>query len=121
MKPTVAYPFDPAAIEVMLPAAAAAGSTLSYSEALEGLGMKFSRPKMRALCKALAAVDARAEAKGQPELAVLVVRASDGLPGAGWWSDAARHAGLSEDANGAAFVHSLQEKAFAYWRKKKRR
>ena len=45
----------------------------------------FTRPKMRALCKVLSVVDEEAEARGEPELAVLVVRQSDGLPGQGWW------------------------------------
>ena len=40
---------------------------------------------MRALCKTLGAVDEEAAARGEPELAVLVVRQSDGLPGQGWW------------------------------------
>lgn len=99
----------------MLRAAAKAGKTVTYAEALEGLGLRFSRPKMRALCKALAAVDANAEARGEPELAVLVVRASDGLPGEGWWSDAARHTGLSGGVTGAEIVRGLQDAAFAYW------
>ena len=40
---------------------------------------------MRQLCKTLGAVDEEAAARGEPELAVLVVRQSDGLPGQGWW------------------------------------
>ena len=40
---------------------------------------------MRALCKVLAVVDDEAAALGEPGLAVLVVRQSDGLPGQGWW------------------------------------
>ena len=59
--------------------------SLTYSELLAQLGHGFSRPKMRALCKTLGAVDEEAEARGEPELAVLVVRQSDGLPGQGWW------------------------------------
>ena len=54
---------------------------------------------MRALCKVLAFVDDEAEARGEPELAVLVVRQSDGLPGQGWWVGGAKkhgYAGLWE-------------------------
>jgi hypothetical protein len=58
---------------------------LSYGELLEHLGYAFSRPKMRQLCAVLGDVDPRAELRGEPELAVLVVRQSDGLPGQGWW------------------------------------
>ena len=72
------------------------------------LGHGFSRPKMRAVCKTLAAVDAEAEARGEPELAVLVVRQSDGLPGQGWWVDggAAAHGydGPWEGPEAAAFI-----------------
>ena len=42
-------------------------------------------PRCARLCKTLGAVDEEAEARGEPELAVLVVRQSDGLPGQGWW------------------------------------
>ena len=42
---------------------------------------------MRALCKVLGAVDHDGAERGEPELAVLVVRQSDGLPGQGWWVD----------------------------------
>ena len=40
---------------------------------------------MRQLCKVLGIFDEDAAARGEPELAVLVVRQSDGLPGQGWW------------------------------------
>ena len=40
---------------------------------------------MRPLCAMLGEIDREAEARGEPELAVLVVRASDGIPGQGWW------------------------------------
>ena len=68
-----------------LVAAARAGTALSYGELLEQLGYHFSRPKMRELCAVLGEVDREAEARGEPELAVLVVRQSDGIPGQGWW------------------------------------
>ena len=48
---------DPEELRAHLIAAAAAGHPLTYSELLERLGYAFSRPKMRALCKVLAAVD----------------------------------------------------------------
>ena len=76
---------DPEEVRAHLIAAASAGTAISYSELLGQLGYAFSRPKMRALCAVLGSVDAEAEARGEPELAVLVVRASDGLPGQGWW------------------------------------
>ena len=76
---------DPEEVRAHLVEAAKAGVALTYSELLERLGYHFSRPKMRQLCVVLGDVDRDAEARGEPELAVLVVRQSDGLPGQGWW------------------------------------
>lgn len=110
---------DPAAVRAHLVAAAAAGHALTYSELLAMLGHGFSRPKMRAVCKTLAAVDAEAEARGEPELAVLVVRQSDGLPGQGWWVDegAKLHGydGPWEGPEAMAFIARIQQKTFDHW------
>jgi hypothetical protein len=76
---------DPAEVRAYLVAAAAAGESITYSELLNRLGHEFTRPKMRALCAVLGTVDEEGAARGEPELAVLVVRQSDGLPGQGWW------------------------------------
>ena len=65
---------DPGEVRAHLIGAAAAGHALSYSELLEHLGYGFSRPKMRQLCVTLGVVDQEAAARGEPELAVLVVR-----------------------------------------------
>lgn len=105
-------------IRAHLIAAAAAGHALSYSELLEHLGYGFSRPKMRALCKTLGVVDRDAEARGEPELAVLVVRQSDGLPGQGWWIEGARqhgYAGPWEGPKASRFIRKLQQRTFDYW------
>ena len=105
-------------IRAHLVAAAAAGHALSYSELLEHLGYGFSRPKMRALCKTLGVVDRDAEARGEPELAVLVVRQSDGLPGQGWWIEGARHHGYAgpwEGPRASRFIRKLQQQTFDYW------
>ena len=110
---------DPAEVRAHLVAAATAGHSLTYSELLAELGHGFSRPKMRAVCKTLAAVDAEAEARGEPELAVLVVRQSDGLPGQGWWvaggASAHGYHGPWEGAKAAAFIAKLQQKTFDSW------
>ena len=82
------------------------------------LGHDFSRPKMRALCKVLAFVDDEAEELGEPELAVLVVRQSDGLPGQGWWVGGAKkhgYAGPWEGPRAAKLIRKLQGEAFDYW------
>ena len=115
---------NPDEVRAHLVAAAVAGHPLTYSELLAQLGHGFSRPRMRAVCKTLAAVDAEAEARGEPELAVLVVRQSDGLPGQGWWvaGGAAPHGydGPWEGPEAAALIARLQGKAFAFWRNKTR-
>ena len=109
---------DPAEVRAHLVAAAAAGHPLTYSELLEHLGYGFSRPKMRQLCKTLGAVDREAAARGEPELAVLVVRQSDGLPGQGWWIEGVRahgHEGPWEGPKAARFIRRLQQRTFDYW------
>lgn len=105
-------------IRAHLIAAAAAGHALSYSELLEHLGFGFSRPKMRALCKTLGMVDRDAAARGEPELAVLVVRQSDGLPGQGWWIEGAQqhgYAGPWEGPKASRLIRKLQQQTFDYW------
>jgi hypothetical protein len=114
--------FDVAEVEALVQAAARASNALSYSEALMALGYRFTRPKMRTLCKVLGAVDDRAAARGEPELAVLVVRESDKLPGQGWWVGRSaagdRYKGSWEGAEAAAHIRKLQNRAFRYWRDK---
>lgn len=110
---------DPDEVRAHLVAAAVAGHPLTYSELLEHLGYGFSRPKMRALCKTLGTVDEDADARGEPELAVLVVRQSDGLPGQGWWvaGGGRRHGyeGAWEGPEAARFIRELQQRTFDYW------
>jgi len=72
---------EPAEVRAILIASARAGESITYSEVLALLGHAFTRPKMRALCKVLTFIDEQSEERGEPELAVLVVRQSDGLPG----------------------------------------
>ena len=99
--------------------AARAGRAVSYSELLGALGHRFTRPKMRALCRTLDAIDEGERAAGEPELAVLVVRESDGLPGQGWWIGAGErlgHFGAWEGPDAAALVRDVQGLAFDRWR-----
>ena len=111
---------DPGEVRAILVAAAKAGEAISYSETLAMLGHPFSRPKMRQLCKVLAYVDEDAAARGEPELAVLVVRQSDGLPGQGWWIEGARthgYKGLWEGPGARKLIWRLHRQAFDYWRR----
>ena len=111
---------EPGEVRAHLVAAASAGVALTYSELLEQLGYSFSRPKMRQLCAILGTVDEDAAARGEPELAVLVVRQSDRIPGQGWWvAGGARsrgYVGPWEGPEAARFIHSVQSETFAWWK-----
>jgi hypothetical protein len=111
---------DPEEVRLHLVAAAGAGTALSYGELLERLGYSFSRPKMRALCKILGTIDEAAALRGEPELAVLVVRQSDGLPGQGWWvAGGARSRGYEgpwEGPEARRFIDRVQAESFAFWK-----
>ena len=111
---------EPEEVRAHLVAAARAGVALTYSELLERLGYTFSRPKMRALCAILGTVDEQAALRGEPELAVLVVRQSDGIPGQGWWvAGGARSRGYMgpwEGPEAKRFVAAVQRETFVWWR-----
>ena len=106
-------------VRAHLVAAARAGVALSYGELLEHLGYRFSRPKMRALCAMLGDIDRAGAARGEPELAVLVVRQSDGIPGQGWWvAGGARTRGYDgpwEGPEAGRFIRAVQAETFAFW------
>ena len=112
---------EPQEVRAHLIAAASAGHPLTYSELLERLGYSFSRPKMRALCAVLTAVDEAAELDREPELAVLVVRQSDGLPGQGWWVgswEKHRFTGEWTGPDARRLIERLQAQAFRYWQER---
>ena len=109
---------DVARVRSLLVAAARERRAVSYSELLGALGLRFTRPKMRALCRTLDAIDRAGLARGEPELAVLVVRESDRLPGQGWWTGAAEargYAGAWTGPAATALVTELQAQAFRHW------
>ena len=110
---------DVGRVRALLVAAAMRRQPLSYSGLLDGLGHRFTRPKMRALCRTLDAIDEAGAASGEPDLAVLVVRESDGLPGQGWWTQGPPmregYKGPWSGAQAVALVRKLQERAFTYW------
>ena len=106
-------------VRALLLVAARAGEPVSYSALLAQLGHRFTRPKMRALCKTLDAIDQAGLAAGEPALAVLVVRESDGLPGQGWWAGGQAllrgYEGPWTGPAARAYVAGLQREVFAYW------
>jgi hypothetical protein len=107
-------------VRALLIAAARDERAVSYAELLGQLGTRFTRPRMRALCRTLDRIDQDGEAVGEPGLAVLVVRESDRLPGQGWWAGwRAGALGFDGDWTGPAaraFVDDHQQAAFAWWR-----
>jgi hypothetical protein len=109
---------DDVGVRRLLLEAAKARRDVSYADLLDQMGYAFSRPKMRQLCKTLGAVDDKAVAKGEPELAVLVVRQSDRLPGDGWWVSCAERLGYEGLWTGPAavkFIRGRQKLVFDYW------
>lgn len=102
--------------------AARQGRYITYGDMLEQLGYSFTRPKMRALCQTLAEVDRQCVADGEPELAVLVVRADDKLPGQGWWTAnpvvLRDYLGAWEGREAGNFIRGQQKLAYDYWKKR---
>jgi hypothetical protein len=107
---------DVARIKAILEQAAREGRSVSYSELLLILGFRFTRPKMRAVCKTLDRIDQLTAAEGAPALAVLVVREGDGLPGQGWWTGRTHYKGQWTGPEAQAHIAKLQSAVFAYWK-----
>src|SRR5437868_3663043 len=108
---------DVSAVRALLVAAAKEGRAMSYAGILDALGHRFTRPKMRALCKTLDAVDRQAAEAGEPDLAVLVVREADRLPGQGWWVGKVQemgYQGLWTGEQAQAFVRRQQKIVFDF-------
>lgn len=110
---------DAPRIRAILTDAAREGRSVSYSELLGELGFRFTRPKMRAVCKTLEEVDRLAALDGEPGLAVLVVRESDRLPGQGWWLGGTAlllgYDGPWEGAAATRFIREQQQAVFDFW------
>jgi hypothetical protein len=110
---------DAPRIRAILTAAAREGRSVSYSELLGDLGFRFTRPKMRAVCRTLEEVDRLCAIDGEPDMAVLVVRESDRLPGQGWWVGETAlllgYDGPWEGAAAARFIREQQQAVFDFW------
>ena len=109
---------DVVRIKKMLEQCASEGRSISYSELLLNLGFRFTRPKMRQLCRTLDKIDQLTIEEGAPALAVLVVREGDGLPGQGWWTGRTDYEGQWIGPDAQMHVRRLQEKAFLYYRRR---
>jgi hypothetical protein len=105
-------------LERLLIAAARARRSLTYAEVLAHFGMRITPRRVYALCRDLGAVCERNRARGEPELAVLVVRKSDGLPGEGFFHSFWRDGTYDGPATGPlamAFIRRETERVFVRW------
>ena len=105
-------------LEALLVSAARARQTLTYSQVLAHFGIRITPRRVFALCRDLGAVCERNRARGEPELAVLVVRKADRLPGEGFFHSFWRDGVYDGPATGpaaAAFIRGETERVFAHW------
>ena len=110
------FPVDE--LEALLILRAGNGEPISYGDVFRWFGHPFQRFQVGQLCAALEEVDSRQRAQDRPMLASLVVRASDGIPGQGWWLSKGhdRWEGLFVGPEAAAFVRRHQQRCFDYWK-----
>jgi hypothetical protein len=105
-------------LEALLVETARARQTLTYAEVLAHFGIRITPRRVFALCRDLTVVCERSRARGEPELAVLVVRKADRLPGEGFfhgaWQDGS-YDGPAEGPKAHAYIARLTEAAFAFW------
>lgn len=117
MPSTSAY-LDIDALERLLLRAARSGRALGYGEVLGAFGRRVGRGSVAALCRDLGQVCRRNRERGEPELAVLVVRSGDRLPGEGYFRDLRAkgiYAGPSTGPEAEAIVAELQGRVFAHF------
>lgn len=110
-------------LKAVLERAARDGRPLTYGQILAFFGRKVTRVSVGALCRDLGHACRAVTGKGGPDLAVLVVRKADGLPGAGYFA-ALRKDGLYEGEDtgvaAAAFVAERQREVFAWYAQRRR-
>lgn len=109
--------FPPDELEVLLILKAKQRQAISYGAVFAWFGLPFQRFRVGQLCASLAEVDSRQQGLGQPELAVLVVRQSDGLPGQGWWLGRSKEewSGAFVGPEAQHFVEAIQNRTFDWW------
>lgn len=109
------FPIDE--LEALLILKAKSGQAVRYGEVFGWFGLPFQRFQIGQLCAALDEVDSRQRGRNLPELAVLVVRQSDGLPGQGWWigKNARPWDGPIEGPEAQRFIRGIQQLAFDHW------
>jgi hypothetical protein len=109
---------DVDALEALLIAAAQARRSMTYAEVLAHFDIRITPRRVFALCRDLGEVCARNRARGEPELAVLVVRKADRLPGEGFfhalWRDGV-YDGPATGPAAAAFIRAETERVFSFF------
>ena len=105
-------------LERLLIRAARAGRTLTYADVLAHFELQVAPRRVFALCRDLGEVCRRNRARGEPELAVLVVRKTDGLPGEGFFRSAWADGSYDGPARGfpaRSFIREQQDRAFTFF------
>jgi hypothetical protein len=105
-------------LERVLLDAARSGRTVTYGQVLRYFDKGVGRGTVALLCRDLGLVCARNRARGEPELAVLVVRKTDGLPGDGFMASeaaAGRWRGPLGGPEAAAHMRRLQAEVLAHF------
>jgi hypothetical protein len=109
-------------LERVLIEAARQRRPVTYGQLLAFFGRRVTPVTVAALCRDLGRVGARVAARGGPELACLVVRKADGLPGEGWFAwerKASGYQGPSTGPAAARLVQARQAAAFAHFAPRK--
>ncbi len=105
-------------LEQLLVDAARDRRTLTYGEVLGHFGKRVTPIRVYALCRDLGSVSERNSERREPELAVLVVRKTDRLPGEGFFRSAWKDGSYDGPATGPrarAYIDELTEGVFRYF------
>ena len=105
------------ALEAILTETARDKGSVTYGVLLAALGFALGPRNVNALCRDLFRLEARMASAGAPELACLVVRKDDGLPGRGYFVGLANEEGLSHPPEGEdaqAWLRRRQGAAYAW-------
>jgi len=106
------------ALEQLLIDAARERKTLAYSDVLNHFGKRVTPIRVYALCRDLGVVSERNRERSEPELAVLVVRKTDRLPGEGYfhsaWQDGL-YDGPATGPRARVYIDELTETVFDYF------
>lgn len=90
---------------------------VTYGQLLALFERRVTPILVAALCRDLGKLEERRAGAGWPDLACLVVRRSDGLPGEGYFDSLRRdrlYAGPSIGPAAEAFIRTRQERAYAW-------